>query len=169
MRSRNFSIQMTIYNQKEARNFWKTFKKCIQITWIRLSTLGTLWIKMHKLFQIIQLILTWPMLVSFQKLMKMNLLQNHLMWILFPPYPISATNKTAEKEEVFVKLELVRMRDRISAARETTPDTRHKMRPVCVWKSHGTDRPTDRRPTCGPTDGRMDGRTRPLIEMQRRI
>ena len=74
MRSRNYSIQMTIYNQKEARNFWKTFKKCIQITWIRLSTLGTLWIKMHKLFQIIQLILTWPMLVSFQKLMKMNLL-----------------------------------------------------------------------------------------------
>ena len=74
MRFRNFSIQMTIYNQKEARNFWKTFKKCIQITWIRLSTLGTLWIKMHKLFQIIQLILTWPMLVSFQKLMKMNLL-----------------------------------------------------------------------------------------------
>ena len=74
MRSRNFSIQMTIYNQKEARNFWKTFKKCIQITWIRLSTLGTLWIKMHKLFQIIQLILTWPMLASFQKLMKMNLL-----------------------------------------------------------------------------------------------
>ena len=56
---------------------------------------------------------------------------------------------------------------------KTRPDTRHKMRLVCVLftsenNTGHTDGPTDG-PTDRRTDGRTDGRTRPHIEMRRRI
>ena len=47
----------------------------------------------------------------------------------------------------------------------TRPDTRHKMRLVCVLFT--LENNTGR--TYGRTDGWTDGRTRPLIEMRRRI
>ena len=55
----------------------------------------------------------------------------------------------------------------------TRPDTRHKMRLVCVLftfenNTGHTDGPTDLR-TDLRTYGRTDGRTQPLIEMRRRI
>ena len=47
----------------------------------------------------------------------------------------------------------------------TRPDTRHKMRLVCVLFT--LENNTGQ--MVGPTDRRTDGRTRPLIEMRRRI
>ena len=52
---------------------------------------------------------------------------------------------------------------------ETRPDTRHKMRLVCVlFTFENNTGHTDLR-TDGPTDGPTDGRTPPIIEMRRRI
>ena len=60
----------------------------------------------------------------------------------------------------------------------TRPDTRHKMRLVCVLftienNAGPTDGPTDRRtdgrtdgPTDQRTDGRTDGGTKPIIELR---
>ena len=46
-------------------------------------------------------------------------------------------------------------------SRKTRPDTRHKMRLVCLLFTFENN--------TGPTDGPTDGRTRPHIEMRRRI
>ena len=51
------------------------------------------------------------------------------------------------------------------AEKETRPDTRHKMRLVCVLFTFENNRGR----TDGRTDRRTDGRTQPHIEMRRRI
>ena len=48
-----------------------------------------------------------------------------------------------------------------STTKKTRPDTRHKMRLVCVLFTFENN--------TGHTDGRTDGQTWPLIEMRRRI
>ena len=50
--------------------------------------------------------------------------------------------------------------------RRTRPDIRHKMRLVCVFSPSKITRDG---PTDGRTNERTDRRTRPLIEMRRRI
>ena len=53
----------------------------------------------------------------------------------------------------------------VNRSKKTRPDTRHKMRLVCLLITFENN--TGRMD--GPTDRRTDGRTRPLIEMRRRI
>ena len=70
-----------------------------------------------------------------------------------------------------------RMKNEKTKEKETRPDTRHKMRLVCVlFTFENNAGPTDLRtdgPTDGPTDGRTDrrtdGRMNLLKEMRKRI
>ena len=70
---------------------------------------------------------------------------------------------------IFVKEVLGKKVGQQEKVPRTRPDTRHKMRLVCVLFTFDNNAgPTDLR-TYGRTDQRTDGRTRPLKEMRRRI